>query len=246
MIPSNIPLISFLNQGTATAPIVPTDIPGLLAWWDSSDVSTLFTGTYADRLISTANPTTNLDPLCRQEDKSGNANNLTCAADATRPTYNTVGTLNGLSGVTIGVWGRPALASTAKTWFQVHRYSGATVDTRLNTDSTSKTSLGIGSPTSWRLSFVREGTAWIDSGFTQGTSARIYRTEYVSGGNSTFWTAVSGVETQRQTTALLGSGSPAIVINFPGDLFETLVYGRTLTAPEVTAVHAYLTAKWGI
>ena len=233
-------------QSKLLAPFTPMDIGGLSMWLDGSEPTTFFTGTYADRLTATANPTTNLDPLCRWEDKSGNANHWTCAADATRPTYALSATLNGLTGCNLGVWSRPSLAAGAKTWFLVHKHNGTQADTRLCTNIDNYVGLGFFSASGWNLSFIRDNITWTNSGFSTGTAARVYRVLF-SGGSSTFWTASSGTETQRQTIALSGSAPPAPSdINFPGQLYEVLVYGAALSAPEIASVHAYLTAKWGV
>lgn len=230
----------------APAPFQPTDIPGLLAWMDGADVSTFFTGTFANALTSTTNPTSNLDPLCRWGDKSGNNNYWLCNGDATRPTYALSATLNGKTGCNLGRWDRQTYPAGAKTWFLVHKHDGTSADTRLCTNSDNYVSLGISASSGWNLSFVRDNTAWINSGFSTGTSARVYRVLF-SGGSSTFWTASAGTETQRQTTALQGVAPPsATLINMPGQLYEVLVYDSALSAPNIASVHTYLTAKWGV
>lgn len=230
----------------APPPFAPTDIAGLQMWLDGSEPTTFFTGTYADRLTATANPTTNLDPLCRWEDKSNNGNHALCIADATRPTYALADTLNGKTGCNLGLWSRPALAAGAKTWFLVHKHNGTLADTRLCANADNYVSLGFSASSSWNLSFVRDNVAWINSGFSTGTAARIYRVLF-SGGSSTFWTASAGTETQRQTTALIGAAPIAgSFINMPGQLYEVLAYSSAMSAPEIASVHAYLTAKWGV
>ena len=233
-------------QSKLVAPFTPLDIGELEMWLDGSEPTTFFTGTFANRLTSTTNPTTNLDPLCRWADKSNNGNHAFCAADATRPTYALSATLNGLTGCNLGTWSRPTLAAGAKTWFIVHKHSGTLADTRLCTNADNYVSLGFSASSSWNLSFVRDNVAWINSGFSTGTTARVYRVLF-SGGNSTFWTASAGTETQRQTTALVGAAPIAgSLINLPGQLYEVLVYSSALSAPQIAAIHAYLTAKWGV
>lgn len=236
-----------LYRSPATLPFRPTDLSGLLAWWDLTDVSTLFTGTYADRLTATANPTTNLDPLCRANDKGPLNTPLYCNADATRPTYALSATLNGRTGVNLGRWDRPTFAGSTKTWFIAHKYDGTTpAYAELCNNQASLVSLAIGSAVSNRLSFVRDNIAFIDSGFTPGTSGRIYRVLF-NGSTSTYWTATSGVETQRQTTGLVGTGSPGpTAIRFPGQLYEAFVYNRDLTSPETAIALSYLAAKFGV
>lgn len=234
-------------QSKLLAPFTPLDIGGLSMWLDGSEPTTFFTGSYADRLTATANPTTNLDPLCRWEDKSNNGNHWTCNADATRPTYALSATLNGRTGCNLGLWNRPSLGGTVKTWFIVHKYDGSNpvFGTLCNNQASLVTIANVAS-NGGRLSFVRDNIAIVDSGFSAGTSARCYRVLF-DGSNSTFWTASSGTETQRQTLALSGTGSPANpIMNMPGQLYEILVYNVALSAPEIASVHAYLSAKWGV
>lgn len=239
--------LSSLLGTTLPVPPHPTAVSGMLAWWDFSDVSSLFTGTYADRLTSTTNPTTNLDPLCRANDLSGNGNHLLCFSDATRATYALSATLNGRTGSNLGRWDRPSFGGTVKTWFVVHKYDGSTpAYAELCNNQASKMSLAIGSAVSNRLSFVRDNVAWLDSGFTPGTSARVYRVLY-NGSTSSYWTASGGTETLRQTTGLIGDGSPGpLAIRFPGQLYEVLVYDSAVSGANLAAIHTYLNTKWGV
>lgn len=231
----------------APAPFSPTDIAGLQMWLDGSDATKMFTGTYADRLTATANPTTNGDPLCRWEDKSGNANHWYCNADGTRPTYALTATLNSLTGNTLGRWDRPTVGGSATTWYIVHKYDGSNpAFAQLCSKPASFMTLAMASSLSGRLSFVRDNVALIDSGFAQGTSARVYRVEF-DGSLSTYWTLATGTQTVRQQVGAVGLTPPsAAFLNAPGQIYDVYVWNKILSTDEKTSIQTYIANKWGI
>lgn len=229
----------------------PKDLSGLVMWLDGADRFSMFTGTYADRLISTTNPTSDGDLLCRWEDKSGSSNNALCNSDDRRASYASIATLNGKTGnttggSTAGGWYHPRLIAGPKTWFIVHKYNGATpLYGALCGHADTYMDLAISSNVSWRLSLVRAQRAWHDSGFTQGTSPRLYRVVF-NGNNSTFWTTVDSVETQRQTLGTIGTAPKGDSLTLPGQYYEVAVFNRILTASEIGMMNAYIKTKWNI
>lgn len=236
----NPALLDLITGGTGTAPappFAPTSIADLAMWLDASDASTI-----------SLDGSNNVEEW---RDKSGNARHATQANATLRPSYPS-NVQNGLSGVLIDSTDDKmnSYSNTVNpcTWFIVHRWNGSTRDARIATNTgVNQVSLGLSSFSSNNLSFVREGAAWTNSGFSPGNGTnRIYRVAFANP-NSTYWTWTGGVETQRQTLGTVGtSGGTAGFFDFPGHHFERILYQRALTTDEINQVYAYLSAKWGI
>lgn len=213
----------------------PLLIPNLALWLDAADASTI-----------TLDGSSNVEEW---RDKSGNARHSTQASTLLRPAYTTAA-VNGLNALTFDasddLLSCYNAAANPCTWFAVHKWSGANRDTRIGGNSPlSGVSIGISAASSWNMSFVRDGIAWVPSGFAQGTVTRLYRMAYDLS-SSSFWTYGGGVETLRQTTALTGTLGVAANLGMPGQLCEVVMYERALTAPEIAAVEAYLATKWSV
>jgi hypothetical protein len=212
-------------------------VAGVIApalWLDASDTSTI-----------TLDGSNNVSEW---RDKSGNGRHSTQATALSRPAY-TPAAVNGRNAITFDAvddFLSCYNAAGPATWFIVHKWSGGNRDTRLGGHSVARgVSFGIASPTSWNISFVRDSIAWLPSGFSQGTSTRLYRVGYETG-SSSFWTYNGGVETLRQTALLSGILAGPAGLSMPGDHCEVIVFDRILVAAEIAAIEAYLAAKWGI
>lgn len=214
----------------------PLDIPDYAQWLDAADSSTF-----------TVDGSTNVE---QWRDKSGFGRHVSQDDAAKRPSY-VSNVQNGLPGVLIDSTDDKLAGYTNTvnpcTWFIVHRWNGSTRDTRLATNvGVNQVGLGLSSNSANNLSFVREGVAWTNSGFSPGNGTnRIYRVAFANP-NSTYWTWTGGTETQRQTLALTGSSGGTTGFDFPGHHFERILYHRALTTDEINQVYAYLSAKWGI
>ena len=227
----------------------PKDLSGLAMWLDGSDRYTLFTGTYADRLTTTTNPSSDGDLLCRWEDKSGNLRHAYAFSDGTRAMFESADKLNGRTGTRLSGsrWDRPAFPSGPKTWFLVHKYDGGTpLYGAVCNNQETYMGLAISASTSYRVSFVRDNQAWVDSGFTQGTSPRVYMVNYTSLA-SRFWTIADKVSTLRQEVFSFGvAPAGASFISIPGRLYEVVAFNRNLSSQEILLMSTYINKKWNL
>jgi hypothetical protein len=211
-------------------------IPGLAQWLDAADASTI-----------TLDGSSNISEI---RDKSGFGLHGTQSDGSRRPSY-PANVQNGLPGVLFdSVDDALTLAGPSTnpaTTFIVHRWNGGLKDSRLASNrAVNGMSLGINASSGWNLSFVREGIAWTNSGFSPGSGTnRIYRISHASG-TSAFWTWTGGTETQRQSVSLSGNIATSEGISYPGHLFEMIRYNATLTTEQANSVYAYLSAKWAI
>lgn len=99
-----LPVPAFPPSGLP-AILSPLEIANLNAWYDASDISTLFQDNAGATPV-----TTNGDPVGRWADKSGNANHINQGAAGAKPAY-TTGVQNGLAGLSFD--GGDYLDSTA-------------------------------------------------------------------------------------------------------------------------------------
>lgn len=215
----------------------PHSVPGLAEWHDASDASTI-----------TLDGSNNSSEW---RDKSGNGRHRTQSNVNWRPAYVT-NVQNGLPGLLFDATD-DAMTGYGNTtnpvnFFFVHRWSGSNRDTRLcSNTAVNGLALGISASSSWNMSFVREGVAWVPSGWAQGTSTRIYRVRFASG-DASFWTYSGGTATLRQTTATtgtIGAGSP-VIVDIPGHHFERVTYHGDPTSDQVTGLLTYLASKWAV
>lgn len=221
----------------------PRQISGLAVWYDCMDRSTIFTGTFANRLTSTTIASDG-DLVCRIQDKSGNGRHSTCVSDGDRGALSSSG-INNKRCLTLGSYNSFINSTNPCTWYVVHKGNGTLVDTRLvSNQAVNGIRLGYSSFSAWNLSFVREGIAWTNSGFSPGTTSRLYRVVF-SGGVSTFHTLETGTATLRQSIALSGSVGSFGEVNLPGFLGEMILFQKNLTTFEDSLVTQYLRMKWG-
>lgn len=80
-----------VGQRFSSNGFTPTSVSGISAWYDPSDISTLF-----QDVAGTTPVTADGDPVARVNDKSGNSHNLLQATSSKRPIYKTSGGLSWL------------------------------------------------------------------------------------------------------------------------------------------------------
>ncbi|SIO11886.1 hypothetical protein [Vannielia litorea] len=81
-----------LALGRTDATASPAELSGLLAWYDPSDLSTLFQDAAGTLPVTSAG-----DPVGLMQDKSGNGRHMSQASAVARPLYQTDGTLHWLA-----------------------------------------------------------------------------------------------------------------------------------------------------
>lgn len=237
-----------LNVGvTASSVFTPLDL-GVTMWFDASDTTTI---------TSSGSPA----KVSEWRDKSGNAYHFSQTTSGNQPTTN-ANTINGLNVLTFSPaatsWmatptgfnpstngislfvvskandtavDKPLLAQedtggTGRTWFltsSTEAYATAIGGTRVDlTNSNSNTALNritCASGSSQTLSLVQNG-----------------------GANSL--TATRTIETTTGRV-VVGSGK-AKVVHFDGLVAEIIVFGKVLSAGEITLIETYLNTKWSI
>jgi hypothetical protein len=214
---------------------LPTDISSLELWLDADDPATITLD------VS--------DNVQQWDDKSGNGYDAIQSTATKRPGYVTA-FQNGKNALLLDDIDDElpfnAVSANPTTWFMVHKWSGSNVECRaISNRAVNGIGVGTSSASSYRLSFVREGIAWVTSSYSQPTTSLIWRFEF-AGGTSSMWTYSSGSETAQQTISSTGSADAPAAFSYSGHLFEIIRYGKALTAEEVASVNAYLAAKWGI
>ena len=239
----------------AARAFTPASISGLTAWYDFSDVSTLFT----DSARTTA-VTADGDAIGGVTDKSGNAAHLSASTTA-RPTYKTAiqnsksiarfnGSANKLNGTI------PTLANSAFSIFLVRKSSydsGTRVVLTVGVDDVSYKHLHIKQSASGSESFDLYSYAAGATGlalntfalyrFSQNSSKSLYYhrngTQVTSNtANASFFTGT--------TDFRIGSYGPFDIQWFLGDIGEVLIYTGELSAGNVSSIETYLNARWSL
>jgi hypothetical protein len=223
-------------------------VTGAALWLDASRMDTLFT----DNALTTA-ATTDNGPVGGWKDLSGNNRHALQTTSSARPTWRTpINGQNGLGVLSFDVTSvknltYPAQTSPNQTVFIVHRgLASSLTDTRLfTTNGAYRVSLGSTSAT---LSFVREFTAWTNSGFSKIYNTSLFNLTYTS--SPSFLASVarnesSGSSTIQSLNAVGGGSSSAEYISQPGNYCEIVLFPRLLSTAETDAMNTYLRAKWG-
>lgn len=222
------------------------------AWYDPSDLSTMFTTSAGSTLASVDGP------VGRIEDKSGNANHATQATAAARPTLRqTAGGLYYLEfdGVddqllfAVGLTGNTALTNhvaAAKKGTQTGRRAFLVLGAggiRQGVDS------GYGA-TADKYNFSIGGVADLTGsvanfpGTVLQTATKNSARDYVYRENGAQQAAVTDTANLSLTdTAQLGARYAAIS---QGDIYGAVVRGALSTASEIAAAEAWLAAKSGV
>jgi hypothetical protein len=222
----------------------PRSIANLVWWLDASDISTM-----SQNSDGTGTVSANSDPVGRINNKASTSFNATQPTNNLRPTLLTSG-MNGRPALSVSSTSQSGFSSigipstaAANTYFFVGRYGGSsgwltmygsTVQYFDATQSGSalNAAASSGSPT------YRTNRAAIGSTRSALYSAAINRNylltvEFL---NLSAWTG--------NTWGFLNYNDATF--NFVGTFCEVLLYSRSLSATEVSAVENALSAKWGI
>lgn len=233
-----IPLIS-------AEEFTPTDIAGLVAWYDFSDISTLWQDAARSSAI-----TTNGQTILGVTDKSGSGFHLSAVTNG--PTY-TTGAQNGLSvarfdGANDELLTSSNVVSQPDTIFLVGKKNDTTDIEHLcdGADATHRQVIGIVTN-----KFALHAGVTLDSGVAVDTTARVFcgvcngasSKLFLSGG-----TPASGdAGTQVLSSGLnfgrdQSSGGPWTAM----DLDEVLIYNSSLSNPNLNLAGNYLESKWAL
>jgi len=223
------------------------------AWYDPSDLSTLFQDS-----AGTTPVTASGQPVGKMLDKSGNDNHATQATASKRPTYTEGGGLSWLAfdGVDDAMEA-PALGVTSSALTMLYsatQSGGSAVDLIFGVENTSKirfqnytdssgarqTGLqggGKGAFPTYGDSSVNQiaGAVW------NGSNVQNYINGAASGATRSFSTSIDLTE----GTVYIGK-SPSFSILFTGIFRGGLLINRALSAEEVISFSAYLATKSGV
>ena len=228
-------------------PYTTLPVSGAALWLDASQQNTIFTD------AGTTPVTTSGQSIYQWNDLSGNNRHAVQATSGNRPTWVPPASgQNGLGAVRCSTSLETrivysSVSSSDKTIFIVHKgVASSLTDTRLFTvNADYKVSIGS---TSTTLSFVRELIAWTNSGFSKVYNPTLFNLTYTN--TPTFSAVLSKSETSGstaiQTIASAGGGSGyPDYLSQSGDYYEVVLFTRTLTTTEISAMNNYLRSKWG-
>lgn len=237
----------FATKGTPV--FNPNSIPGLAAWGDASDASSI-----------TLDGSNNASVIANK----GSLTNWSQGVVLSRPSY-IIGAQNGLNAIRVNASGPTFIAnasnSSAESWFGASRnactqfvvwkYTSGTISYRVYDGSDNNRLVRIQShaaSTTWNTSVYNP------TNYATSTGWRIQTVRY-DGANSKHdsWVGLTKVATQTNFTGLAMAsssnyrwdlGSPAVAVD--GDFGEWLHYNVALTDQQVTDVITYLLTKWGL
>ena len=250
---------------TIPSPTVPDpgdvapDAPTILQIWYDASVNTYMQPTNR----------TDGERITQWNDRSAYAHNLNpiSGGQDVRPTYRT-NQQNSLSALSFDGGDRLTANPftdtidnvTGMTMFVVAKYDATTTQRMIETDATGDSELGFGTSTDTTQKF----SYYVANGYVTGNTADTawhYHTIVFDGTQSVgnrLTVDVDGVssalnEIQPVENISLGSNSvlwvgsrPDTTLPFAGDIGEIIMYSRTLTASEITAVENYLADKWAL
>jgi hypothetical protein len=247
-----MPQLIHINQAitVATGGFAPTDIAGLVAWYDASDLATI---TEASGAVS------------QWDDKSGNGYHLTQGTGANQPITGTR-TQNSLNAIDFdgSDWlektGISSIGGNAHTWFVVLHFD--TIAGGGNNGFFSLRTTGSNdwnNPTSIRHCAIADTniSSFYDSS-ARSTKAVAATNSYVIGIQRNGDSHVARVNGSAGTTAT-GLGTTAFTINeigvgaanghadnLDGYIAEVLWYNSALSGGDITTVESYLNSKWSV
>lgn len=219
----------------------PSDVAGLVAWWDASALTGLSDG----------------DPISSFTDLSGGGFHATAALSSHRPTYKT-GIQNGLPVARFDgsddfmTASLPTVATDNITQFTLAKYtSGASgVPIYVGNGGGNGWGLALKTGTDTKVGWLRGGIAWHDSTVGSSTAWRLLVGRRAAG---TFNLYVEGGSPVLTTTG--APNTPTDSVNFAGhtegalsafDLGVGLIYAAALSDANVNLIGAYLCTKWGL
>lgn len=256
-------------MGVGGATISPSDISGLVAWYDFSDISTLYQDSGKTTPVASDG-----DPIGAAVDKSGNGNDVLQATTANKPTYKT-GIQNGLAiargdgadylitsaavqvvNSSSGEWTAAAVADQTG--------GGTGIDGVTGTDDyTNPTRIAqflrfnMTSGVIESIAFDTTPTAFADAsasyaagfntmiGLRGATSIEAYMNGGTNGSTSTTGTPETAADKLIVFSVRVGT-SPALTETLTGDIGEVILYNRELTSSERAQLETYLNDKWAV
>jgi hypothetical protein len=228
------PVISLLNQGLVFTPI---SLPGLAAWYDASDSSTVLTS------LSPDTPATDGQTVRRWLDKSGNGRHLDQEVLASQPSRNSPGLLFGSPAfmqVTFNL-SQPytafCLANAASTGTALYVTDGIGINNR--------GVIGYGNSNQYRMSAglnLQGGTQAVGNHlfaciFDAATSILRLNGSVIATGNTA---------SQSLAGVTAGAAFDGLVSYWPGKIDEVIYCTGILSAENLARVERYLARKRGI
>lgn len=231
--------------GGAVAPFSPLDISGLVAWYDFSDITTLFT----DAARTTA-VTADGDVIGGVTDKSGVGSHAAQATLANKPLYKT-GIQNGLSvgrGDAVNDNLDISITLTNETIFVVSKHISQGVAGIVIGESgtgfrivypsvSDRVDYSYAGSTPATITGVPATTFLSITGGYDGTSARVYANE-VAG------SVIAKTATEHTLAKIFSRISGNNPLN--GDIGEVLVYNTYLSDANRQLVWDYINSKWAL
>ena len=216
--------------------ISPAQISGLTAWYDFSDVSTLFQDT-----ARTSPVTADGQSIRGMTDKSGAGNHLSEATNG--PTYK-VAIQNGRSvarfdGVNDVISSSGAVVSQPDTIFAIGKRNGGSASHFVDGGASRQivgmpggSNYGIFAGTTLSTATAADTTPRLIVGLFNGGSSKVW----LDGGASTNGAAgaIALSELQQSNSAVTSA-----------DLYEILIYNTALSLTDINTVGSYLAARWG-
>jgi hypothetical protein len=243
----------------------PTDISGLLAWYDLSDSTQLYTDT-----AMTANVTGDGDLVRAVADQSGNAHHIKTTADGYRPVYKT-GIVNGedvlrfAGGEFLKTVSEATNISNKKSIFVVHYRTGdSTWQCPLSMDNSIYPRMGFFitqhdvdtpsfyfnvDPNAADQRTVTGATVDVDyltwclqAGFVTPTTQSQRINTIVQPDTETFTLTDTGAYSKHVWLGCYGTET----WKYSGDIAEVVIYDSDLTSVEIEQVESYLASKYNL
>ena len=246
-------MIPFLFPAPAPT-FAPTLLADLWAWYDASDISSL----YQDSGRTTP-VVTDGDPVGAASDKSGNARHMLQAGASTlKPTYttnvqnglpsfsfdggdylDTVATVNSFPLTIVGVARTSATIGTTRGL--VSSRNSTTFGTRQYIQSTNTLIAQIDTPTK---TIVSAASVAADTTFLFASRFGTTLISQTLNATTEDDTHAAAATANIVSLGRLNVNSTASLAN--GHLLEVVIYNRALTADELTQVQTYLNTKWAV
>jgi hypothetical protein len=216
----------------------PSELPGLQAWYDASDLNTLFDATTGGSLV------VNGGSIAKWEDKSVNARHLIQASGGSRPTRNSTGSSSGKEAV--------SFIAASSQFLEATDPIGTTDNFTICWYGTVSWGRGLDAfGAGWSIqpgAVVVNFVAYTQFGFGYlGTQIMFLQQGvglggYANGISST--TPISAFNLRSSTKGLqIGRAGVASAYS-TGTMSEWFIYNRVLNNAELRQAEAYLVSKW--
>jgi hypothetical protein len=240
------------------------------AWYDPSDLSSLFQDSAGTIPVTTAG-----DPVGRMLDKSGRGNHATQTVSASRPTYQTDGTLrwlafDGVDDHLVTTQNNPFVYTDPLFIFAGFNKTGAfKAFETLYGSATNTGATNTGQSIALQVAAGKLSTdVWAPGGIRVDTPLLVAGTPYVVGVTATNWSthknaggalrtngaqgtsvAYGGAQTGLTAVpAYLGVFHPTALASsfYTGAMFGVIAARRSISAPETLSLESYLAKKSGV